>query len=243
MSTLTSNKYPRIPHLPWSPGGTNDDKRLKTVWHLISKKIVITEKMDGSNLCMTRDAVYARSHSGPPTHKSFDLAKALHAQIRDKLDPGVSIWGEWCYAVHSIEYTDLPGYFLVFGHRWDHKKVPIEFKMTHPPGPFWWSHILTEIRARQLHLPTVPILWKGVVGSPEELEKLTNDLAHAPSAYGGEREGVVVRQAREFVEKGRFTNEIDFSLSVAKWVRSDHPKEPDDHWMFKPIRKQGLRNA
>jgi hypothetical protein len=23
-----TKKFPRIPHLPWSPGGTNDDKRL-----------------------------------------------------------------------------------------------------------------------------------------------------------------------------------------------------------------------
>jgi hypothetical protein len=196
-------KYPRIPHLPWSPGGTNDDKRLETVWHLISKQIVITEKMDGSNLCMTHDAVYARSHSGPPTHKSFDQAKALHAQIKHKIDPGISVFGEWLFAVHSIEYSNLPGYFLVFGHRWD-DKIPLEFrKSLYNHGPdLWWPHEVTEKRAAQLKLPMVPVLWAGVIHNVEELKDLTESLANEPSTYGEEREG---------------------------------------HWMYKPIKKQGLR--
>lgn len=65
-----SAKYPRTPHLPWSPGGTRDDKRLTVLDQLYGRTLVFTEKLDGSNLCLTADAVYARSHSGAPRHPS-----------------------------------------------------------------------------------------------------------------------------------------------------------------------------
>jgi hypothetical protein len=81
------NKFPRIPHLSWSPGGTRDDRRLSdfSLINFIGNRIVITEKMDGSNLCITRDEIFARSHSGAPTHPSFDLAKKMHGEIRHKI--------------------------------------------------------------------------------------------------------------------------------------------------------------
>jgi hypothetical protein len=232
-----SAKYPRIPHLPWSPGGTSDDKRLSIASYFLAKDIVITEKMDGSNLCMTRDYVYARSHAGSPTHRSFDQAKALHAAIHRDIDPGISIFGEWCYAVHSMEYSDLPGHFLVFGHRWDHERVPIEFaKGIFTKGPFWWSWDMTNRRAKQLKLPIVPMLWTGRVNSEEELQELTDGLGREPSVCGGEREGLVVRAERMF-------SEDEFQYCVAKWVREDHPKNPDEHWSIRPIKKQGLKDG
>jgi hypothetical protein len=196
--------------------------------------------MDGSNLCMTRDYVYARSHAGAPTHKSFDQAKALHAAIRYEIDPGMSIFGEWCYAIHSIEYSNLSGYFLVFGHRWDHEHVPVEFRRSsgessYPKGPFWWSWTITTIKAGQLGLPVVPILWAGRVNSKEELQELTDKLGHKPSIYGKEREGLVVRVERMF-------SEDEFQYCIAKWVCKDHPKNPDEHWSVRSIKKQGLKD-
>ena len=79
-----SKKFPRIPHLPWSPGGTRDDRRLTEDYlsNFIGNRIIITEKLDGSNLCMTKDKVFARSHSGSPSHPSFDMAKKMHGEIK-----------------------------------------------------------------------------------------------------------------------------------------------------------------
>ncbi len=82
-----SAKYPRSFHLPWSPGGTSDDKRMADVSPLVGVELVITEKCDGSNLTYTRESVFSRSHAGPPAHPSFDLAKATHARIRHQLSP------------------------------------------------------------------------------------------------------------------------------------------------------------
>ena len=67
-------KYPRTYHLPFSPGATKDDKRLSGDWfsHYKGKEVVITEKLDGENSCITRYDVFARSH-GAPTRSPWSI--------------------------------------------------------------------------------------------------------------------------------------------------------------------------
>jgi RNA ligase len=214
-----SAKYPRSLHLPWSPGGTSDDKRMADVSSLLSVPLVITEKCDGSNLTYTRTAVFSRSHSGPPGHPSFDLAKATHARIAHELSLGLSLFCEYCYAVHSITYGALPDYSLVFGARDDREGR-------------WWDWDMVVAQAADLGLPTVPELYRGQVETARELLALTLSLAAQPSVFGGPREGVVVRHAGEF-------RDADFQRSLAKWVRSDHVTT-DEHWMHQDIRPQRL---
>lgn len=218
-----NKKFPRIPHLPWSPGGTNDDKRLPEYiipmsFLGVGNTIVVTEKLDGSNLCLTRDEIFARSHSGPPTHSSFDLAKFMHAQIRGNIPDGVDVFGEWCYAVHSIEYDSLPGPFpfFVFGVR---------------EGEWWTWHDVEDLAAN-LGVNTAPVLFVGVVDW--NFKTFTETLSSGKSIYGPEKEGIVVWPYHGMA------NDDDFAQQTAKWVRSDHPKNPDEHWMFKPIKKQGV---
>ena len=214
-----SPKYPRSLHLPWSLGGTSDDKRAKDVAGLLGVEIVITEKCDGSNLTYTRDAVYARSHAGPPAHRSFDLAKATHARIAHQIPRGLSVFCEYCYAVHSIVYEALPGYSLLFAVRDDEART-------------FWDWDLTVALAVELNLPTVPLLFRGEVSKEGELVALTERLAKEPSVWGGKREGLVVRLASSFAE-------ADFGKSLAKWVRKDHV-QTDEHWTEKTVVAQRL---
>lgn len=214
-----SAKYPRTFHFPWSPGGTSDDKRLADVSPLVGVEIVVTEKCDGSNLTYTRKNVYSRSHSGPPSHPSFDLAKATHGRIGHQISEGISIFCEYCYAVHSITYERLPQYSLVFGVRDD---------MT---GLFWdWDMVVAQ--ASDLGLPTVPVLFRGVVNSADELRVLTEKLSKGSSTFGGPREGIVARIAAAFPEDM-------FGKNVAKWVRKDHV-QTDEHWLHQAIVAQKL---
>jgi len=215
-----SPKYPRSFHLPWSAGGTNDDKRMSDVSALLGTEIVITEKCDGSNLTYARQGVFARSHSGPPSHPSFDWAKATHGRVLHQLSDGVSVFCEYCYAIHSIEYGALPDYSLVFGVRDDASKT-------------WWDWDTVVAQAADLDLPTVPVLFRGSVANERELERLTMALAGEPSSFGGSREGVVVRVA------GAFEDAV-FSRSLAKWVRKGHVTT-DEHWLHQAIRPQRLR--
>src|SRR5262249_2163135 len=177
------------------------------------------EKCDGSNLTYTRHSVFSRSHSGPPSHPSFNLAKATHARIAHQIDEGLSIFCEYCYAVHSIAYGALPDYSLVFGVRDDNSGR-------------WWDWDMVAVQAADLGLPTVPVLFRGALASEAELISLTERLAAEPSAFGGQREGVVVRRAGEFAD-------ADFARSLGKWVRKGHV-QTDEHWLHQAIRPQGL---
>ncbi len=230
-----SEKYPRTFHLPWSPGATKDDRKLVTAEHFLNVPVVVTEKMDGSNLCMTKMAVFARSHNGPPTHESFNVAKSLHAQVCHSIPDGVSVFGEYVFAVHSIRYSELPGYFLVFGVREDSTGK-------------WWDWDTTEALAGELGFPTVPVwlkssqilapdnklYWKGQYETEKQLEtetKLEYLFHNGGMGHYEKCEGYVVRLAGEFT---------DFEKSVAKYVRANHV-QTDQHWTQKTVEKNLLK--
>lgn len=219
---MDSPKYNRTFHLPWSPGCTNDDKIATSVDPLIGKQIVITEKMDGSNTSLEQGGCFSRTHSGPPTHPSFDQLKAVQAEVGFQIPSGMQLFGEWCYAKHSIEYDALPGYFLLFGIR---ELDAVE--------PFWYEWEEVKEYAQYFDLSTVPVLFTGTVSSEKELKELTESLMIQPSAYGGIREGVVVRIAGEFPDK-------DFASSIMKCVRANHV-QTTEHWKDQEIIKNKLK--
>lgn len=216
----TSQKYPRIPHLPWSPGTAPDDRRLPDTTALLVRPLVITEKLDGSNLCMTSREVFARTHAHAPRHPSFDMAKRVWASLRCRIPAEHSVFGEWLYARHSIQYQSLPGFYVVFGVRDDEAGA-------------WHSWDRTVELAAELGLPAAPVLWTGHVGSDAELRDGVERLSSQPSSFGGDREGVVVRLA------GPVT---DFDVSIAKWVRPGHVRT-GEHWPAQPIVRNGLAPA
>ena len=219
---MNSPKYNRTFHMPWSEGATNDDKRATSVDSLIGKEIVLTEKMDGSNTSLEADGCFARTHAGPPTHKSFDQLKALHASIKHNLSIDLQYFGEWCYAKHSIEYNELPGYFLLFNVR----DLTVD-------NWFDWDGV--ELLAKELNIPTVPVLFRGTVNSEKELKELVESFMLQPSACGGIREGVVARVAKDFYDE-------DFSTNVMKCVRKNHV-QTSDHWKDQEIVKNKLKRT
>ena len=213
-------KYPRTPHLPWSPGGTNDDRRLTSVEHLLDKPLVITEKMDGSNVCLQHDAVYARSHSSVPKHPSFNMLKALHARVKYHIPKGIQIFGEWLFAEHSIHYEMLPGYLMIFGVR------DLEY-------PAWLGWDTVQLWAEELGIHTVPVLGHGPAASEEELRSIVGRALQQPLLFGKEREGCVVRLFDDYKDKY-------FERSIAKYVRAGHI-QTDEHWTTKEVVRNGLR--
>jgi hypothetical protein len=211
-------KYPRTPHLPQSPGGTNDDKRLKDLTGLDGHTLVFTEKIDGSNVCLQREGCFARSHAQTPSHPSFDLFKVYHARMRERIPEYLQIFGEWAYARHSIPYTSLRDYLMVFGVR------DLRTNM-------WasWSEVI--MWADELGVPTTPVLFE--TEENYDLEKLISWLSSSKSLVGGEScEGFVVRRIQEF-------HNDEFDRSVAKWVRKDHVQTPH-HWKMMQIVRNHL---
>lgn len=221
---MESPKYNRTFHFPFSPGATNDDKIATSIDGLIGQPIVITEKMDGSNTSLEANGCFARTHSGSPTHPSFDGLKALHASVKYEISADVQLFGEWCYAKHSIEYSELPGYFLLFNVRYLNFTIDLAD---------WASWEEVELWAKEIGVPTVPVLFKGTIASEKELQQLIESFMNQPSACGGIREGVVARLADTFEEK-------DFPKYVMKCVRANHV-QTSEHWKDQEIIRNKLK--
>jgi hypothetical protein len=218
-----SPKYERTFHLPWSKGTTNDDKLSTSVDKLVGQMIVITEKIDGSNASLEKDGCFARTHASAPTHPSFDHLKAFHASIKHLIPSNLQLFGENCYAQHSIYYKALPAYFLLFNVR--------ELRTTHPNKWLSWEDV--NLWAEEIGVPTVPVLFFGMMSSEQQLQTLTEDLMNQPSNCGGIREGIVIRVADAFDDE-------EFAANVQKCVRANHVNT-EDHWAFQTIVKNQLR--
>jgi hypothetical protein len=202
------SKYNRTYHLPWSPGSTNDDRISNNVESLLGIEIVITEKLDGENTGMEDEGVYARSHAAFTTSAWSREVRQLHKmKVEGQLGEDVFLFGENMEGIHSIEYTNLDSYFYIFGVRDNGVWIP------------WYQ---VEEYSYLLDIPTVPVLFKGVINTQKELKELVNNLVSKPSELGGQREGIVIRNA------GAFDNE-DFKDNVMKWVRAGHVTT-DVHW-------------
>ena len=201
------SKYNRSMHLPCSPGTTSDDRIAKSVKTLIGKRVVITEKLDGSNTCFIKQGVYGRSHVDFTTNPCDVKARELHSVLKHSISENLYLFGEGMEAIHSIEYENLTSIFYLFGARY--KGVWVS-----------WDEI--EDYAFLLDIPTVPVLFKGVFDAEEELNKKVLELVSQPSALGGEREGIVIRLYDEFYDS-------EFPNSLMKWVRKGHIKT-DEHW-------------
>lgn len=200
-------KYNRTYHLPFSPGATDDDRISNDSSNLIGKKIVITEKLDGENCGHNNKGVFARSHAEFTKSPWAKEVRQINELIRRDLSEGVFLFGENMEGIHSIEYSGLTSYFYIFGVRdndtWLSWEEVIEYSIV-------------------LELPTVPVLFTGVINSYDELKTMVENFASGESRLGGKIEGVVVRNYESFKDS-------DFETNINKWVRKGHV-QTDEHW-------------
>lgn len=201
MNTLL-RKYPRTPHLPHSEGMTDDDKMAtpETIERLKSGiELVVTEKMDGSNITMYRNDFHGRSlDSG--THPWDTRARALWASVRFMIPDGWRLSGESMQARRSVAYDNLPGVYMLFGV-WDDTNTLIS-----------WDE--TEAFAEATGLPLVPVLYRG---------KNYDDAISvwAKNFNSDHSEGYVVRDAGTIP----YTS---FGDHIAKMVRANHVRTRAD---------------
>ncbi len=167
-------KYPRTPHLPWSPGVTSDDIRVLDLSHFEGREVVVTEKLDGENTSLYRDGVHARSIDGRH-HPSRDWVKALQARIGFEIPAGWRLCGENLFARHSVAYDDLESYLYVFSV-WNDRNECLPWKET-----VVWANLLG--------LPTPAVFFEG----PWDRQAVENLSIDTQSM-----EGYVVRLAKGF---------------------------------------------
>lgn len=212
----TRVKYPRTPHLPNSPGGTDDDKVLKTTSHFKGSEVVVTEKCDGENTTIGKSYSHARSTSSRH-HPSRNMVKSLQAQIGHQLPEGWRLCGENLYAKHSIGYTALPAFFVLFSI-WDQDNRCLG-----------WDALVEW--AALLSIPTPPVIYQGA-WDPKAIQAAWEGYT---SPYGAdpEPEGYVVRTVDGFGFEA-------FDQCVAKFVRKGHV-QTDQHWMLQTVTPNTLK--
>ncbi len=167
-------KYPRTPHLPWSPGVTSDDVRIINTNQFKNCEVIVSEKMDGENTSLYRSHCHARSLDSR-NHPSRDWIKQWHSSIAHDIPEGWRICGENLYAQHSVAYQKLNSYFYGFS-LWDADNNCLSWCETKE-----WFQLLG------IHTP--PILYQG-----QWDEKAIRDIYIDPQLV----EGYVVRLADRF---------------------------------------------
>lgn len=209
---MKTTKYPRTYHFPFSPGLQNDDRRVEEGWfeHIKGKPLVLTEKLDGQNCYLSKYGVYARSHAAPTEHPwDINLIQkgGMYDQIKNLLGEEEGIYGENLYAIHSIEYENLPSYFFMFAAR-DNEK--------------FYSHEEFLEMSELLNIPTVPILEIKTFETEKELEERILYWMSKGSAFGSTIEGIVVKNIESFPIE-------EFNKNVIKYVRKGHV-QTDQFW-------------
>ncbi len=211
-------EYPRTRHLCYKPNAQRldliaEEKECAVI--LSNKKTYVEEKVDGANcgICFfqlnpvirNRSNILNKGKSGhlrtPAKLQFAPLWNWVYensdkfVKLNDLCGFEVSVYGEWLYALHGIEYDALPCYFMAYD-LYDWEKC---------------SFIQTG-RARQLltmaGFQITPLLYEGAVPSYEFLEKFMGQKSEFSTL--DDREGVYIKVCDDYWVTHRF-----------KWVRSD----------------------
>lgn len=214
-----SIKYPSTPYWPWSPSIGRGDDVHPNPGRFVGESVVVTEKLDGSHTLVHAGKVYARSVSAPSVGKWMAMVKKHHAWKVN--EPDVYLYGEDIYGVHSIAYEPVA-----------EQETFYAFALRNGDGVFAAFSEVEEY-ANHREIPVVPVLFRGCFRSVAEIRAYLKHAHCEHSVLGGEREGVVLRLAREFPA-------AEFQDNVCKSTRSGHV-QTDEHWTrkWRPIRIAG----
>ena len=213
-------RFPKTPHLKWlGSGPLRDNKVLSPVdaKKLLSHSVVVEEKLDGANVGLSvgdEQILRVQNRGGflpwdslhpqfSPLRQWIDHRRHL---LLDALSSRLILFGEWCYARHSIHYTHLPDWFVVFD------------VYDRSVGRFW-STKRRDAFALELGLAIVPQLGRGSFD--------IRDIACllGPSRFvDGPAEGVYVRWDCD-----------DYLERRAKLVRAEFTHAIGAHWTQAPF--------
>ncbi len=193
-------KFPSTPHLAVLPGvSIRGDKVLdeKERKEFLSHELIVEEKIDGANLGISFDKSgdLTLQNRGSYLIKPFtgqwkklpDWLRIKSELLFDALEDRLILFGEWCYARHSVSYDKLPSWFLGFDIL--EKKTQI-----------YWSVNKRNRLLEKIGVPPVPLLDTGYFSFPELEDLLTCSKLSSEPAEGiylrYEHDGRLVRRAK-----------------------------------------------
>ena len=218
-------RFPHTPHLAWlGEGQPRDDKVLppSDAREFLQHEVVVEEKVDGANVGLSLDergelrlqnrgSYLSQGHCHPQFKPLFRWLGPRRQRLVEALAPGLTLFGEWCYAVHSVRYARLPDWFLAFD-------------VYDPARGEFWSAPRRDALAARAGLALVPALGAGrfeLTGLRVLMEQ--SRLTHGPA------EGVYMRR-----------DEGDRLAARAKLVRPDFTQAIDEHWSRRALQPNAL---
>ena len=213
----------KFPSTPYLAAPKNQDLRSDKVMDkeerdiCLSYDIVIEEKIDGANLGISFDkdgSLRLQNRGSYITPPFSGQWKKLDAWLKNKendlfdlLGSRYILFGEWCYASHSLKYHKLPDWFIAFDifDKKEKKFLAVKYR----------NEFL-----HNLQITIVPILAKGKF----TLHQL-NEFMKKKSSYSDETiEGIYLR-----LDEGKWLKKR------AKIVRSGFVQNIQEHWINKPL--------
>ena len=220
-------KFPHTPHLVWlGAESPREDKVLspRDVESFLEGEVLVEEKVDGANIGLSigpdgdvrvqNRGSYLRGKAHRQFGPLWPWIDARRAALTEALEPGLILFGEWCYAQHSIHYDQLPDWFLAFDV-YDTKS-----------REFWSTarrnHFVDSLKVRR-----VPAVTEGTF----TLSELVGLLGESRLTRGP-MEGIYLRR-----EDG------DRLLARAKIVRAEFVQNIGEHWSKSAFQRNALRKA
>ena len=217
-------KFPSTPHLAAMSGvDIRSNKVLSESGRVefLQQSLVVEEKIDGANLGISFDSeanirvqnrgAYLHLPGTGQWKKLGDWLAPRADTLFGHLSDRFILFGEWCYAQHTVFYDRLPDWFLGFD------VYDKQF------GRFLSSE-RRDALLKDMHIAHVPVLARGHFAYPE-LEKLlsTSKLGDQPA------EGLYLRFDKD-----------DWLSQRAKLVRPAFIQTAGQHWSRSTIRLNRL---
>jgi hypothetical protein len=260
--TIPIKKYPRTHHLEGSRLQEGDeDLAAMRFSEIAGRPLVVEEKLDGQNAAVSFDddgglLLQSRGHylRGGVREKSFEPFKrwaATHAPaFYEVLRSRFVVYGEWCFAKHTVFYDALPHFFL-------------EFDVYDRERDLFLSTPARRALLAGLPIASVPVLASASFSSLETLvghvgvstakTPMWRERLRESAARGRFRGGAHVDVERTVREtdphdemEGLYLKieEGDVVVDRLKWVRASFLQAvvaSDSHWFGRPIVENLLR--
>jgi hypothetical protein len=219
-------KFPRTPHLFWL-GRTppRADKVLSSAeaTELLRRPVALEEKIDGACIGISLSPTgalrvqnrgsYLDQDSHPQFRSLWPWLAAHDTALRHALTSDWILFGEWCFAQHTVYYDALPDWFLAFD---------VYDRQTRR----FWSRERRNELAQQAGVATVPFLGRGAFDRGD-LEKRFGQsrLSSEPM------EGLYLRW-----------DEGPWLVARAKLVRASWIEFDETHWSKRPLQPNRCLN-
>ena len=219
-------KFPSTPHLATLANvDVRGDKVLSDTEQLdfLQHELIVEEKVDGANLGISFDfdGNFLLQNRGtylnlPGVGQWKKLGEWLNPKIDilfETLSDRYILFGEWCYAMHSVFYSDLPDWFL-------------GFDLFDKQEEQFFSISRRNEMLEEMGIEKVPEIAKGNYSLSDiqmmlTQSRLSNDLA----------EGLYLRIDQE-----------DWLFKRAKLVRSSFIQSINGHWSRSSIKPNSLHS-